>query len=181
MSVAQAREAIEIGIETARGAVAAGATLLGIGEMGIANSTSAAAILAAFTGFGRRVLPGVAPALTTRACARKIEVIERALQLHRAAWKTASPCSRRSVASRSPRWRACAWAARRCVPVVVDGFIATAAAVAAERLSPGIFAHLFFSHRSAEGGHALVLERLGVRRCSTLICGWAKAPAPRSR
>ena len=48
-------------------------------------------------------------------------------------------------------------------PVVVDGFIATAAAVAAERMSPGLFAHQFFGHRSIEGGHALVLEKLGVR------------------
>ena len=49
------------------------------------------------------------------------------------------------------------------VPVVVDGFIATAAAAVAERMSPGLLAHLFFSHCSAEGGHALVLEHLGVR------------------
>src|SRR5208282_1109102 len=49
------------------------------------------------------------------------------------------------------------------VPIVVDGFIATAAAAAAERIRPGLFDYLFFSHRSAEGGHALALDRLGVR------------------
>jgi nicotinate-nucleotide--dimethylbenzimidazole phosphoribosyltransferase len=57
---------------------------------------------------------------------------------------------------------ACLGGAALRVPVVVDGFIATAAAVVAERLSPGLVAHLFFGHRSSEGGHALVLERLGV-------------------
>ena len=62
---------------------------------------------------------------------------------------------------------ACLGGAALNVPVVVDGFIATAAAVAAERLCPGLFAHLFFGHRSSEGGHALALEQLGVRPIMT--------------
>jgi nicotinate-nucleotide--dimethylbenzimidazole phosphoribosyltransferase len=49
------------------------------------------------------------------------------------------------------------------VPVVVDGFIATAAAAIAEKIHPGLFDHLFFSHRSAEGGHALVLDHFELR------------------
>ena len=49
------------------------------------------------------------------------------------------------------------------VPVVVDGFIATAAAASAGKFHPGIFEHLFFSHRSAEGGHALVLDHFKAR------------------
>ena len=49
------------------------------------------------------------------------------------------------------------------VPVVVDGFIATAAAAVAEKIHPGLFDHLFFSHRSAEGGHALALDHFKVR------------------
>jgi nicotinate-nucleotide--dimethylbenzimidazole phosphoribosyltransferase len=57
----------------------------------------------------------------------------------------------------------CLGAAARRVPTVVDGFIATAAAAAADRISPGLASHLFFSHRSAEGGHHLVLEHLGAR------------------
>jgi len=49
------------------------------------------------------------------------------------------------------------------VPVVVDGFIATAAAAVAEKIHPGLFNHLFFSHRSAEGGHALALDHFKLR------------------
>ena len=49
------------------------------------------------------------------------------------------------------------------LPVVVDGFIATAAAAAAEKIRPGIHEHLIFSHRSAEGGHALALQAMDVR------------------
>ena len=58
MTTAQARQAIEIGIETARDAAGGGVTLLGIGEMGIANSTPAAAILAAVTGIEPARLAG---------------------------------------------------------------------------------------------------------------------------
>src|SRR6202023_3936933 len=49
------------------------------------------------------------------------------------------------------------------VPAVVAGFIATAAPAVAEKIHPGLFDHLFFSHRSAEGGHALALDHFKVR------------------
>jgi len=58
---------------------------------------------------------------------------------------------------------ACLAGAASNVPVVVDGFIATAAAAVADKIHPGLFDHLFFSHRSAEGGHALVLDHFRLR------------------
>src|SRR5207247_684548 len=57
----------------------------------------------------------------------------------------------------------CLGGAASRVPVVVDGFIATAAAAVAEKLHPGLSSCLFFGHRSAEGGHALALEYLNAR------------------
>jgi nicotinate-nucleotide--dimethylbenzimidazole phosphoribosyltransferase len=57
----------------------------------------------------------------------------------------------------------CIGGAASKVPVVVDGFIATAGAAVAAKIYPGLFDHLFFSHRSAEGGHALVLEHFKLR------------------
>jgi nicotinate-nucleotide--dimethylbenzimidazole phosphoribosyltransferase len=57
----------------------------------------------------------------------------------------------------------CLGAAAARVPVVVDGFIATAAAAAAEKIRRGVREHLIFSHRSAEGGHALALQAMDVR------------------
>jgi nicotinate-nucleotide--dimethylbenzimidazole phosphoribosyltransferase len=164
MSVAQARAALEIGVEVARAAVAAGATLIGIGEMGIANSTSAAALLAAFTRIRPARLAGYGTGIDDSGVRRKIAVIERALKLHRAAledpFATIAALGGFEIAAMAG---VCLGGAALNVPVVVDGFIATAAAVAAERLSPGLFAHLLFGHRSSEGGHALVLERLGVQ------------------
>jgi len=55
----------------------------------------------------------------------------------------------------------CIGAAASRVAIVVDGFIATAAAALAARINPHIIGYLFFAHRSAEGGHALALEALG--------------------
>ena len=164
MSVAQARAALEVGVEVARDACAAGATLIGIGEMGIANSTSAAALLAAFLRIRPARLAGRGTGVDDSGMRRKVAVIERALKLHRTALKdplaTLAALGGFEIAAMAG---VCLGGAALNVPVVVDGFIATAAAVAAERLSPGLFAHLFFGHRSAEGGHALVLEKLGVR------------------
>jgi nicotinate-nucleotide--dimethylbenzimidazole phosphoribosyltransferase len=164
MSVAQARAALEAGLEVARGAVASGATLIGIGEMGIANSTSAAALLAAFTRIRPARMAGRGTGVDDAGMQRKVAVIERALKLHRAALKdplaTLAALGGFEIAAMAG---VCLAGAALNVPVVVDGYIATAAAVAAERLNPGLFAHLFFGHRSSEGGHALVLAKLGVR------------------
>ncbi len=164
MSVAQARAALEVGVEVARDACAAGATLIGIGEMGIANSTSAAALLAAFLRIRPARLAGRGTGVDDSGMRRKVAVIERALKLHRTALKdplaTLAALGGFEIAAMAG---VCLGGAALNVPVVVDGFIATAAAVAAERLSPGLFAHLFFGHRSSEGGHAIVLEKLGVR------------------
>jgi nicotinate-nucleotide--dimethylbenzimidazole phosphoribosyltransferase len=164
MSAGEVRAALEVGVEVARAAVAAGATLLGIGEMGIANSTSAAALLAAFTRIRPARLAGRGTGLDDAAMAHKVATIERALKLHRAELKdpmaTLAALGGFEIAAMTG---VCLGAAALNVPVVVDGFIATAAAVAAERLSPGLFAHLFFGHRSAEGGHALGLAKLGLR------------------
>jgi nicotinate-nucleotide--dimethylbenzimidazole phosphoribosyltransferase len=164
MSVAQARAALEAGLEVARGAVSSGATLIGIGEMGIANSTSAAALLAAFTRIRPARMAGRGTGVDDAGMQRKVAVIERALKLHRAALKdplaTLAALGGFEIAAMAG---VCLAGAALNVPVVVDGYIATAAAVAAERLNPGLFAHLFFGHRSSEGGHALVLAKLGVR------------------
>ncbi|MGH7913982.1 MAG: nicotinate-nucleotide--dimethylbenzimidazole phosphoribosyltransferase [Candidatus Binataceae bacterium] len=164
MSVSQARSALEVGVEVARGAIASGATLIGIGEMGIANSTSAAALLAALTRIEAPRLAGRGTGVDDPGMQRKVTIIERALKLHSAVLKypfaTLAALGGFEIAAMAG---VCLSGAALNVPVVVDGFIATAAAVAAERLSPGLFAHLFFGHRSSEGGHALVLEELDVR------------------
>lgn len=164
MSHTQARKALEIGIETAREAIARGSTLIGIGEMGIANSTPAAAILAALTDIAPARLAGRGTGVDDAGLARKIGIIEAGLRIHREALgdglAVLAAVGGFEIAAMAG---ACLCGAAMRTPVVVDGFIATAAAVAAEKIRPGIFEHFFFSHRSAEGGHALALETLGAR------------------
>ena len=170
MSPAETRAALEAGIEIAHGAIAEGATLIGIGEMGIANSTPAAALLSAITGLEPGRLAGRGTGIDDGGMRRKVAVIERALALHRGALgdplAVLGALGGFEIAAMAG---VCMGAAAENVPVVVDGFIATAATAAAERIRPGLLAHLFFGHRSAEGGHGLALERLGVR--PILDCG----------
>jgi nicotinate-nucleotide--dimethylbenzimidazole phosphoribosyltransferase len=164
MTITQTREAIAIGIETAHEAVASGVTLLGIGEMGIGNSTSAAALLAKISGTAPAKLVGRGTGIDDAGLRRKIEVVETGLRLHRETTtdsiSTLAAVGGFEIAAMAG---ACLGAAAAKIPVVVDGFIATAAAVAAREIGPKVSDYLFFSHRSAEGGHALVLEWLEVR------------------
>jgi nicotinate-nucleotide--dimethylbenzimidazole phosphoribosyltransferase len=160
----EARRALEIGIETAQAAIDAGATLIGIGEMGIANSTPAAAILASSTGIEPARIAGRGTGVDDVGMRRKVAAIEAALARHREELRDGvaliAALGGYEIAAMAG---VCIGGAAMRVPVVVDGFIATAAAAAAGKLYPGICDYLFFSHRSAEGGHQLALAAMGVR------------------
>jgi nicotinate-nucleotide--dimethylbenzimidazole phosphoribosyltransferase len=164
MSEEEARRALEIGIETTGDAAAGGATLVGIGEMGIANSTSAAAILAAHTGLEPRRLVGRGTGLDDAGLERKIGVVEAALHVHRESFQdglqTLAAVGGFEIAAMTG---ACLAAAACNLPVVIDGFIATAAAAIAQKIRPELRDYMFFGHRSAEGGHSIVLEMMRVR------------------
>ena len=159
-----ARRAIEIGIEIAREFAASGITLIGIGEMGIANSTSATAVISAMTEIPPARLAGRGTGLDDDGVRHKIDVIERAVTMHRNAFGDGidilAAVGGFEIAAMTG---VCLGGAAANVPVVVDGFIATAAATAANRISPGITEHMFFGHRSAEGGHREALEWLRAR------------------
>ncbi|MGH7865588.1 MAG: nicotinate-nucleotide--dimethylbenzimidazole phosphoribosyltransferase [Candidatus Binataceae bacterium] len=164
MTLAQAHLAIEIGINVARELVDAGATLIGIGEMGIGNSTCAAALLAAITGIRPEDLVGRGSGLDDAGVRHKIDVVTHALALHQ---DSRSPAQALLAALGGFEIGAmagvCISGAALHVPSVVDGFIATAAAALACEFHPSVAKYLFFSHRSAEGGHALALEHLDAR------------------
>ena len=164
MSAAQARSGLEAGIETVNEAAAEGVALIGIGEMGIANSTSAAALLCVLTGHEPAAIAGRGTGLDDAGLGRKAEVIRTALQRHRGAlfdgMELLAALGGFEIAAMAG---VCLGAAARHMPVVVDGFIATAAAAVADRVFPGLAGRMFFSHRSAEGGHALALEHLRAR------------------
>jgi nicotinate-nucleotide--dimethylbenzimidazole phosphoribosyltransferase len=164
MTAAQAESALEAGIQVVNEAAGAGATLVGIGEMGIANSTSAAALLSAITGADAAIIAGRGTGLDDAGLRRKVEVIEASLKRHREALSDGQQLLAAlggfEIAAMAG---VCLGAAARRLPVVVDGFIATAAAAAADKIFPGLAARMFFSHRSAEGGHRVALEYLRAR------------------
>ncbi len=164
MTPDETARALDVGIEIARELADSGATLIGIGEMGIANSTPAAAILCALTGIAPESMVGRGTGLDDAGMRRKTEVVMRALEIHRSALASGeSLLAALGGFEIAAMAGVCIGGAASKVPVVVDGFIATAAAAAAEKIHPGLFDHLFFSHRSAEGGHALALEHFKLR------------------
>jgi nicotinate-nucleotide--dimethylbenzimidazole phosphoribosyltransferase len=164
MSRAQAVAAVEAGAVLAEAEIAAGADLVATGEMGIGNSTAAAAVTAALTGAAPAAVTGPGTGLDVEALAHKVRVVERALAVN-----APDPADGLDVLARLGGFEigglagvVLAGAAHR-VPVVLDGFIATAAALVAVALAPAARHALLASHRSAEPGHDVALAHLGLR------------------
>jgi nicotinate-nucleotide--dimethylbenzimidazole phosphoribosyltransferase len=163
MSREEALAAIEVGIETARDLVAAGNRCLLTGDMGIANTTASAALIAAFTGASPAQVTGYGTGIDEQTYAHKVEVVRQALDLHRP-----DPADPLGVLSAVGGLEHAALAgfilggASLRVPVVLDGVIAGAAALVAQALAPEITGACVAGHRSAESGHQLALEALGV-------------------
>jgi nicotinate-nucleotide--dimethylbenzimidazole phosphoribosyltransferase len=138
--------------------------LAGMGEMGIGNSTSAAAIVAAATGRPAAEVVGRGTGIDDATLAKKTAVVQKALALHRP-----DPGDGLSLLTSVGGFEigalagAMLAAAAARVSIVLDGFISTAAALIAVRLSPGIKNYLIAAHRSAERGHAIALADLGLR------------------
>lgn len=143
-------------------AAAGGAELFIGGEMGIANTSSATAIAAALLGRSPAELAGPGTGLDAGGVSHKAQVIERALALHRDALDEPLEVLRRlggfEIAALCGAYIA---AAQRGVAVLVDGFIATSAALLAQRINPACTPWLMLSHASAEPGHAAMVEAFG--------------------
>jgi nicotinate-nucleotide--dimethylbenzimidazole phosphoribosyltransferase len=161
MSRAQAELAVEHGIRLAAGLAGEGVTLLGIGEMGIGNTTAASAITAVLTRSAVLDVVGRGTGIGPATLQRKVEVIARALALHAPA--ADDPLGVLAALGGFEIAGLCGvvlGAAAVRVPVVMDGFIASAAALIAARLCPRAGRYLIASHRSAEPGHRALLAAL---------------------
>jgi nicotinate-nucleotide--dimethylbenzimidazole phosphoribosyltransferase len=138
--------------------------LLILGEMGIGNTTSAAAIAAALLGVDADRITGLGTGLDTAGRARKARLIDAALVHHRLKGAPAehvlATVGGLEIAAISGAIIA---SAQRRIPILIDGFIVSVAALAALRINPSCRPYLIFSHRSAEQGHRLVLEALDAR------------------
>ena len=177
MSRREALEAILVGIERAGKAKEDGMDVIGAGEMGIGNTTTSSAVLAALTGLRVEEVTGRGGGLTDEAFARKKDVISRALELHglkRTSFCDAGPGPRREdpdpidVIARvggldiAAMCGLCLGAAIYRIPVVIDGFISITAALCAQRLCGKARDFMFPSHVSAEAGYMLAAKELGL-------------------
>jgi nicotinate-nucleotide--dimethylbenzimidazole phosphoribosyltransferase len=157
--------------DEALGAIEAGAMLVhdeapdcvGTGEMGIGNTTAASALTAALTGADPAMVTGRGTGVADDVWVRKVSAVEQALAVNRP-----DPGDPVGVLAAVGGFEIAglvgvvlAGAARR-VPVVLDGFITTAAALVAARLAPAVRGYLIAAHRSAEPGHVRLLEALSL-------------------
>jgi len=161
MTQSECLQAIELGAEVARNEIAHGADLLIAGEMGIGNTTPAAAITARLLGLEVRSVTGRGTGLNDSQLEHKISVIETVLSRSSTTDPLEVLCEFGGLEIAAMVGIMLEGAASRKV-VLLDGFIAGAAALVASALSPHFGEYLFASHLSAEGGHARQLEHLGL-------------------
>lgn len=164
MTRAQAEQAVMVGMELATQVAQEGVGLIGTGDMGIGNTTASAAITAVMTGRPVAEVTGRGTGIDDATHGRKVSVIERSLSLHRPdrtdALDVLAKVGGLEIGGLAGLILGAA-AAR--VPVVLDGFIAGAAALVAVGLQPLCREYLIASHRSVERGHQAVLDHLGLK------------------
>ena len=163
-TAAPAMDAAECLAALDAGAAAIGdADLLVLGEMGIGNSTAAAAVAAASMGGDGADWVGPGTGVDAAGLARKAAAVDAALAHHADALDRPFEILRRVGGREIAAIAGAILAARHArVPVILDGFIGTAAIAPLARAAPGIAAHCLAGHRSTEPGHRRLLDRLGL-------------------
>ena len=157
MTPAQCAQAIESGREVVR---ALSGNVLLLGEMGIANTSAAALLLARLTGHAIAACVGRGTGLDDAGLARKLGVLRRVLQRHADAAQPLEALAAFGGFEIAMMAGAALQAASEWRLVVVDGFIGGAAILVAAELAPAVLDYCVFAHRSDEAGHALMLAHL---------------------
>ena len=161
MTRQEAAQAVYTGLELARRAKEEGVAVLGAGEMGIGNTTTSSAVLAALTGLSVEAVTGRGGGMTDAGFLRKKQVITDDLALHRPdkddVLDVLSKVGGLDIAAMCGVFLG---AARYRLPVVIDGFISVVAALCAGRLCPAAVDYFFASHASHEVGYAAAVKEL---------------------
>ena len=162
MTRAEALQALAVGMEAAAQAKADGISVLGIGEMGIGNTTTSACVLAALCGRSGAEVVGRGGGLNDEGLAKKIRIVDEAT-------RGLDPADVLGILAKVGGFDICAMvgaflgAAYYKLPVVIDGYISAVAALAAVRLAPKAAGYLFGSHLSKEQGYLIAMDALGIR------------------
>jgi nicotinate-nucleotide--dimethylbenzimidazole phosphoribosyltransferase len=163
MTKEEAIKCIEVGYELAKEAISKGYNLIGIGDMGIGNTTPSSAITAVITGRPVEEVTGRGTGINDHFYRKKIEIIQRALEIHKP-----NPEDPIDVLSKvgGTEIGACAGVVLACaesrIPVVMDGFITGAGVLIAYKVNPMIKNYVIASHRSMEKGHQAQIEYMGL-------------------
>ncbi|KAF5432539.1 nicotinate-nucleotide--dimethylbenzimidazole phosphoribosyltransferase [Candidatus Methanophagaceae archaeon] len=163
MSYDAAKQSIEAGIEVLENVLENGVDIVGVGDMGIGNTTSSSAITAFITGEAVETVTGRGTGLDDAGLTRKIEQIQKALDIN-----TPDRGDAIDILAKIGGFEiggiagAILAAAAHRIPVVIDGFIAGAAALIAYELSPRIKEYSIASHLSVEAGHRAILDYMGL-------------------
>lgn len=164
MSREEAIRSIECGIELVEDELTRGIDILGTGDMGIGNTTPSSAITAVITGADVATVTGRGTGLNDEGLMQKVRIIQKAIEINRP-----DPKDPIDVLSKVGGFEIGGIAgvilagAKYRIPVLIDGFISGAAALIATGLSPLIKPYLIASHLSAEKGHRIILEYLGLK------------------
>lgn len=164
MTEAQLASALQAGRDAVERALKEDAQIFIGGEMGIANTTAATALACALLGQSASEIAGPGTGLDAAGVARKAQIIDEALELHRAAMTSPLEALRHvggfEIAALAGAYIACSQAG---LPVLVDGFIASAAALVAIKIRPDAASWWFYGHASAEPGYIHLMKALDAR------------------
>ena len=164
MRAGEAVAALDVGVAAVERAKTAGANCIVVGEMGIANTTASSAMLAALLGVPVAHVVGTGTGINSTQQAHKIAVIECAISARQAnpeaPLEVLAKLGGLEIAAMTGAYIA---AAAHRLPAIVDGFIATVAALTACRLCPAVRGYLIFGHRSQEPGHDIALKALDAK------------------
>jgi len=164
MTREQAEQAILAGVEVLEAEIEKGMDIVGTGDMGIGNTTPSAAIAVALTGVEPAKIAGRGTGVNDEGLKRKIDAIERALAVNKP-----DPKDGLDVLAKVGGFEIAGLvgvilgAAANRKPVMVDGFISTAAAMIAVTIAPVVRSYLISAHRSQEYGHGQMIEWLGLK------------------
>jgi nicotinate-nucleotide--dimethylbenzimidazole phosphoribosyltransferase len=160
MSPGELASAIDVGLDIADAAARDGVAVLACGDMGIGNTTAASAMTAAFTGAPASDVTGRGTGIDDEGFSRKVAAITRALRVNEPGRHPLDVLRAVGGLEIAAIAGACVGAAAHRMAIVGDGFIATAAALAAAELCPSFLDYWFAGHRSPEPGHRLQLGHL---------------------
>jgi nicotinate-nucleotide--dimethylbenzimidazole phosphoribosyltransferase len=164
MTRQQTIKAIEVGIDTIDDLVRSGYDLFGTGEMGVGNTATSAAILSVFSGLEVEMSVGKGSGITEEQFINKKIVIKKSIELNKPDKNNVIDVLAKvggfDIAGLCGCFLA---AAKNRVPIVIDGFIASAAALCAYKLNPLVIGYIFASHLSAEPGAAFIMNEIGLK------------------